>query len=136
MAAQAATGAVREEGERARRRAAYRMGPVYEELDDGSRVLINDRIELSYVEQKEWDARAAAARDQELPSARHAAQELSEEVSVLRMVSPSLAVPALLVRDATDKIVASVAAEEDVTDLLSFLDASVQNLWSMANGDW
>jgi hypothetical protein len=87
QAAQAAMNAVLAENEWLRLHRAYRSEPIYEVQDYGTRVMTNDRMELPPIEQREWNAKAVAARDSELPYVQQALDDLTEEVSVLRMIS-------------------------------------------------
>lgn len=135
-AAHTAMNAVREEAEETRLRRAYRHGrAIYELQEDGTRKLINDQIQLSHHEQQDWAARAAAARDEELPSARQAARDLAEEVAILRMISPSLGAYAKDAKDVADEVVPTVGDDEDLANVLGRLEAVVTTLWRVANGD-
>ena len=88
--AQGAIDALREAQEEKRHSSAWKRGPVYEVHDDGTRVLLNDRMQLPYVEQQEWAAKEHTAVEAEHPRIRQALSDLSGEVSVLRMMSAPL----------------------------------------------
>lgn len=134
QAAQDAMDAVLAENEQVRLRAAYQFGPIYEEHDDGAKVMINDRMELPWIEQKEWNAKAVAARDSELPRVRQALNELGEEVSVLRMISGPLADDAELVREAAESVSKAVGDSAALDAAVGRLEVSKAQLWQVANG--
>jgi hypothetical protein len=135
QAAQTGMDAIRDENEQVRRRSAYQLGLVYEEHEDGTKVLINDRLPLPWVEQREWDAKAAAARDQELPRVRQALDELAAEVSVLRMISGPLANDAGVVCLVAERVAQAVGERQALDGAVALLDASVARLWRVATGE-
>lgn len=134
QAAQDAMDAVLAENEQVRLRAAYQFGPIYEKRDDGAKVMINARMELPWIEQEEWNAKAAAARDSELPRVRQTLNELGEEVSVLRMISGPLAGDAELVREAAESVSKAVGDSVALDAAVGRLEVSKAQLWQVANG--
>jgi len=134
LAAQGARDAVVAENERVRLRSAYQFSPIYEVHDDGTKVLINEHMELPWIEQKEWIAKADAARDSELPRVRQALNDLAEEVSVLRMISGPLAGDAELVREAAERVDQAVGDSAALDAAVGRLEASKSKLWRVANG--
>jgi hypothetical protein len=133
--AQGAIDALREAQEAKRRSWAWSRGPVYEEHDDGTRVLINDRMQLSYVEQQEWAAKEQAALKAEHPLIRQALSDLSGEVSVLRMMSAPLGRHAEQVLDASARILGAIGDSEAVGRLIGDLEVLISKLWRVANGE-
>jgi hypothetical protein len=102
--------------------------------DDGSQVMISNRIELSGIEQKEWSAKADAARNAELPPVRQALNDLVEEVSVLSMMSTSLADDAEMIQNAAEGVADAVGDGSALQAAVRHLEASKAKLWRVANG--
>lgn len=134
QSAQGSMERVQAESERVRVQAAYRYPPIFETLDDGSQSMINNRIELSGIEQQEWKAKADAARNAELRPVRQALNDLAEEVSVLSMMSTSLADDAQMVQNAAEGVANVVADGSALQAAVRHLEASKAKLWRVANG--
>jgi len=134
--AQGAVDALRRMQESARAKAAWNGGPVYEVDEDGRRYgPINDRIQLSYVEQEQWEVKERAALEAEHPRIRQALSDLSGEVSVLRMISTPLGKHAALVSDAATRVLLAVGDSAALELAASELDATTSQLWRVANGE-
>ncbi|OLT11750.1 hypothetical protein BJF78_26135 [Pseudonocardia sp. CNS-139] len=133
-AAQDGMDAVRAENEQARIRSSYQLGPMYEVHDDGSKALVNDRIQLPWVEQRKWETKVEAAREEETPRVRQALDDLADEVSVLRMISGSLGVDAGVVSHLAERVSRAVGDREALDIAVAVLDASVARLWQVATG--
>lgn len=133
--AQGAIDALREAQEQKRHSSAWKRGPVYEVHDDGTRVLLNDRIQLPYVEQQEWAAKEQAAVEAEHPRIRQALSDLSGEVSVLRMMSAPLGRHAQQVLDATTRVLYAVGDSAVARRAVSDVEALTSRLWRVANGE-
>jgi len=134
--AQAAVDALRQMQESARVKMAWNGGSVYEVDEDGRRYgPINDRIQLSHVEQEQWKAKERAAVEAEHPRIRQALSDLSGEVSVLRMISTPLGKHAALVSDAATRVLLAVGDSATLELAASELDGSTSQLWRVANGE-
>ena len=133
--AQGAVDALRKAQERKRHEWAWRMGPVYEEHDDGTRVLLNDRMGLSIVEQQEWAKKEQAAVEVEHPRIRQALSDLSNEVAVLRMISAPLGRPAQHVLEAATRVLYAVGDSVALGQAIGNVEALTSKLWRVANGD-
>jgi hypothetical protein len=83
---------VRYQAERTRQARAASFGYVFEVDDEGNETLINHKIQLSPVEQEGWIARERAVWEAQRPDVEAALVALDEEVAVLRMFAPGLAV--------------------------------------------
>jgi len=134
--AQGAVDALREMQERSRVKVAWTGGPVYELDEDGrSSGPINNRIQLSHVEQMQWEAKEQAALEAEHPRIRQALSDLSGEVSVLKMISASLGTQATQVLDAATRVLFAVGDPAALELVVSELDSSTSQLWRAANGE-
>jgi hypothetical protein len=133
--AQGAIDALREAQEEKRHSSAWKRGPVYEVHDDGTRVLLNDRMQLPYVEQQEWAAKEHAAVEAEHPRIRQALSDLSGEVSVLRMMSAPLGRHAQQLQDAATRVLYAVGDSAAVGRAVSDVEALTSRLWRVANGE-
>jgi len=133
--AQSAVDALREAQELKRQELSLRSGPIYEMHEDGTRTLINDRMQLPYVEQREWAARERSAVAAEHPRIRQALSGLSGEVSVLRMMSAPLGGYAQQVEDAASRLLQVVGGSVEVRRAADAVEVLVSKLWSVAHGE-
>jgi hypothetical protein len=133
--AQSAVSALREAQESKRRSDASLIGPIYEVQDDGSRTLINDKLELSPIEQREWAAKETTALQAEHPRIRQAFSDLSGEVSVLRMMSIHLGDHANQVLEAVTHVLQKVGDPGEVELAITETRALTARLWRIANGE-
>lgn len=133
--AQSAVDALREAQESKRQDLAWRSGPVYEAHDNGTRVLINDRMQLPYVERQEWTRKERSAIAAEHPRIRQALSDLSGEVSVLRMMSAPLGGFAQQVEDAASRVLYAVGNSVETRQAADTVETLVSELWSVAHGE-
>jgi hypothetical protein len=133
--AQGAVDALRKMQEQKRHEWAWRMGPVYEVHDDDTRVLLNDRMGLSIMEQQEWAAKERAAVEAEHPGIRQALSTLSGEVSVLRMISVPLGRHAQHVLEAGARVLYAVGDADALGQAVSDVEVLASKLWRVANGE-
>lgn len=133
-AAQNAMDLVRAQNERYRLQQARSMGPMYEIHDDGSKVLVTDTIQLSVMEQREWDAKIMAVRDAELPRVGQAINDLAEQASVLMMITPSLDHEVKAIQSAAELVVQAVGDAVALREAVGYLDGAKARLWQVANG--
>lgn len=103
--------------------------------EDGTRENVTERIQLSVVEQREWDRRVGIARAAEMATIREALNDLADEVAVLRMISVSLAGPAAAVRRLADQVPDVLGDAADTESTIGSLEIAVDRLWSVANGE-
>ncbi len=127
--------AIRGQEEKSRLAAAYSYGPIYQLNEDGTRENVTERIQLSVVEQREWDRRVGIARAAEMATIREALNDLADEVAVLRMISVSLAGPAAAVRRLADQVPDVLGDAADTESTIGSLEIAVDRLWSVANGE-
>jgi hypothetical protein len=130
-----------------RRRALDTMrlqyGPMYEideagndVLDEnGRKVNLADRMQMSHSEEARWKARREAALQAGQPQIEAALNALDEEVNVLRMMTPSIGEAAnvvlLMAQGAADVIMLEEAMDQGIKNM----HAALRSMWVLANPD-
>lgn len=128
--------AVRVAAEATRYQRAVSFGPTFEVDEDGNQTLIGyDRLQLSRVEQDEWNAKVRAAWEAHRPRVLEALCVLEEEVAVLRMFAGSLVAGGEAVSNAAAGVLRVVGDSEALSAATIELDAAVSRLWQWANGE-
>lgn len=134
-AAHEAMDAVRAENEEVRLAQAYKLPPLHELNDDGSRGrMINSDMELPWVEQQKWSAKIDSARDQETTAVKEALGQLSGEVAVLHMIDAPLGNVARVVLRIAEVLPTVVGDSQALDTATRQLEVTVSMLWQIANG--
>lgn len=128
--------AVRHAAEQARLAAAARIGTVWQVDEQDNRTpLSTDAFSLAPIEQREWDAKVRAAWDSQRPRVEATGAALDEELAVLRMVAAALAGVADRVSTAAAAVPERVGDATAVDGAKRALQASITQLWKVANGE-
>ncbi len=125
---------VRHQAEQTRQAAAAQFPLMFEVDDEGNGTPINHKIQLSVVEQEGWIARERAAWEAQRPNVEAALVALDEEVAVLRMFAPDLTDAGERVRHTAAGVMPQVGDPSALDTATRELDASVAQLWRVANG--
>ena len=123
------------ERQEAIRKAQISFGPIYAVHDDGSQTLITSGIQLSHVEETAWRAKADASLAVHRPAITAALDTMAEEVAVLRMMSPSLGMPANIVLLTAEGAGMHVGSEAALDTSLASMNSALRDLWLAANPD-
>ncbi|MCF6746561.1 hypothetical protein E9529_20235 [Blastococcus sp. KM273128] len=135
-AAQEGIDAVRAAAEQTRYQRAVSFGPMFERDEEGNETRVGyDRLQLSRVEQDEWNAKSRAVWEAHQPPALQALGALQEEVAVLRMFAGSLAGVGEAVGSAAAGVLGAVGDGEALSAAAVDLSAAVSRLWQVANGE-
>jgi hypothetical protein len=133
------------ESERRRALDAMRgqMGPAYALNDDGTPLLkpdgtkvnVNETMQMSPIEAHNWRSRADASLQADMPGVREALDKLDEEVSVLRMINLQLGAAANRVVLAADGAAQAIGNQQVMEQFITIAHVSVHDMWLLANPD-
>lgn len=109
------------------------LGPVYAVADDGTETLMTNHLQLSVAEEREWTGQLTAAVQSVLPAVNDAVDALAEEVAVLRMMSPILGPPAVVVLLTAQGAAQHARFEDALNTSLNAMLGALRDLWSAAD---
>lgn len=133
------------EGERRRALQAmrYQFGTAYAVNDDGTdalnedgtKVNVNDTLQMSSIEADKWRARMNESLQGDLPATRAALDKLDEEVNVLRMMNLPLGTAANKVLLMAEGAAQVIGLHEAMDQSIANMHAALHDMWLLANPD-